>query len=220
MLTPTVFETTFETDGSLQFTAGQFASVVIPGAGPKGRDLRRAYSIASAPEIRPIELCIKIVEDGPGTQYLYRLRDGDSLKIIAPYGDFVYEPKPGRQACFIATGTGIAPFRSMIMSKLFQDNPPTRAYCLLGVRTESELLYPEIANIPNVEFINAVSQPSPSWTGFRGRVTDYIRQLNDFAWLDTEYYLCGHGGMIQEIKAFLTEKGVHKDSMHQEIYYK
>src|SRR3954452_25092690 len=103
MLTPTVFETTFETDKPLQFAAGQFASIVIPGAGPKGRDLRRAYSIASAPEGRPIELCVKIVEEGPGTQYLYRLREGDAFRAIAPYGDFVYEPHSGRHACFIAT---------------------------------------------------------------------------------------------------------------------
>src|SRR3954452_11905707 len=84
MLTPTVFETTFETDQPLQFKAGQFASVIIPGAGPKGRDLRRAYSIASAPELKPIELCVKIVEEGPGTQYLYKLRPGDKFKVVAP----------------------------------------------------------------------------------------------------------------------------------------
>src|SRR4051794_37022369 len=100
MLTPTVFETTFETDPPFNFVAGQFVSVVIPGAGPKGRDLRRAYSIASSPELRPIELCVKIVEDGPGTQYLYRLKPGDTFRAMAPYGDFVYKPKQNRKACF------------------------------------------------------------------------------------------------------------------------
>jgi NAD(P)H-flavin reductase len=222
MLTPTVFESTFETDQPLTFGAGQFASVVIPGAGPKGRDLRRAYSIASAPETRPVELCVKIVEEGPGTQYLYKLRPGDTLKIIAPYGDFVYKPKPNWNACFIATGTGIAPFRSMLLSQLFRDHPPLKAYCLLGVRTEDELLYEDnFKMIQNLEFISAVSQGTPAWKGFRGRVTDYVRNLDEtFPWLSTDYYLCGHGGMIQEIKTFLIEKGVTKDAIHQEIYYK
>jgi len=222
MLTPTVFETTFETDPSLSFAAGQFASVIIPGAGPKGRDLRRAYSIASCPETYPVELCIKIVEDGPGTQYLYKLRPGDTFRVMAPYGDFVYEPKSDRHACFISTGTGIAPFRSMVTSKHYQASPPIHAYCLLGVRTEDELLYDDtFENLPGLKFVRAVSQPSNTWKGFKGRVTDYLRTLrDDFPWRNTEYYLCGNGGMINEVKAFLAEKGVEKDSMHQEIYYK
>ncbi len=222
MLTPTVFETVLETNQPLEFRAGQFASVIIPGAGPKGRDLRRAYSIASAPESTLIEFCVKIVEEGPGTQYLYRLRPGDPIRILAPYGDFVYKPKVKRGACFIATGTGIAPFRSIFMSKQFQEAPPQKSYCLLGVRTENELLYRDtFGNSPHIEFVEAVSQASNQWMGFRGRVTDYIRNMTtDFPWLETEYYLCGHGGMIQEVKAFLLEKGVAKDSVHQEIYYK
>src|SRR4051794_30277073 len=113
MLTPTVFETTFEADKALNFTAGQFVSVIIPGAGPRGRDLRRAYSIASPPGSPLIELCVKLVEGGPGTNYLYKLRPGDHFRVVAPYGDFVYESKPNRNACFISTGTGIAPFRSI-----------------------------------------------------------------------------------------------------------
>ena len=222
MLTPTVFELSFDMDHPLQFLAGQFASIIIPGAGPNGRDLRRAYSIASAPEVRPVELCIKVVEEGPGTQYLYRLRAGDPFRMFASYGDFVFRPKEGRNVCFIATGTGIAPFRSMLMSDYFQKNLPPQTYCFTGVRTEEELLYPELAQqFPDISFLDALSQPSGAWKGYRGRVTDYLRTLGpEFPWLNTEYYLCGHGGMIAEIKGLLWEKGVTKDSIHQEIYYK
>ncbi len=222
MMTPTVFEIGFTTDQPLEFVSGQFASVVIPGAGPKGRDLRRAYSIASSPEMRPIELCVKLVEEGPGTNYLYGLRQGDSFRIVAPYGDFLYQPKVGRNALFIATGTGIAPFRSMILSQQFKDCPPLQSHCLLGVRGEDEMLYERaFENVPNVQFVPAISQSTESWRGFRGRVTQYLLSLSsDFPWLETEYYLCGHGGMIQEVKAFLSDKKVGKDSIHQEIYYK
>jgi NAD(P)H-flavin reductase len=221
MLTPTVFETCFETDKDLSFAAGQFASIVIPGAGPKGRDLRRAYSIASAPESRPIELCVKIVEDGPGTQYLYRLRPGDKFRAYAPYGDFTYEPKPGSHACFIATGTGLAPFRSIVLSKQYQETPPVTAQCLLGVRTEDELIYQEtFSQIHGLQFLEAVTQPKDSWKGFKGRVTDYLRSFgSEYPWLQTEYYLCGNGAMIAEVKALLLEKGVDKDSIHHEKYY-
>ena len=221
-LTPTVFETTFETDQPLEFKAGQFISIIIPGAGPGGKDLRRAYSIASAPQVHPLELCIKIVEDGPGTQFLVKLRPGDTFRALAPYGDFVYKPKPGKNVCFVSTGTGIAPFRSMVMSDHFSAHLPSKTTCLLGVRKEEELLYVDIfQNSPGVHFVPAVSQPGPDWKGYKGRVTDYLRGLgNDFAWAETDFYLCGNGAMITEIKALLNEKGVQKDSIHQEIYYR
>jgi len=228
MLTPTVFELAFDAapagDPAKQlpfaFEAGQFVSVVVPGAGPKGRDLRRAYSIASAPEVRPIELCVKLVEEGPGTNYLNSLKPGATFRGFAPYGDFTYEPKAGRHACFISTGTGIAPFRSMVLSDAYRATPPASAICLLGVRTENELLYvPEFEEL-KLKWVPTVSQPQGDWKGFKGRVTDYMRSLGrDFPWLETDYYLCGNGAMIAEIKALLTEKGVQKESIHQEKYY-
>lgn len=222
MLTPTVFELAFEPSQPVEFKAGQFISIVIPGAGPNGRDLRRAYSIASAPEVRPVELCVKLVDGGPGTQYLYSLREGTQFKGFAPYGDFLFEPKPGRHACFISTGTGIAPFRSMILSKEFKTNPPVSAMAMLGVREESELLYDEeLSAVAGVKWVTAVSRPSAAWRGFKGRVTDYLRSLGeDYPWRETEYYLCGGGAMIDEVKQILADHGVEKESIHQEVYYK
>jgi CDP-4-dehydro-6-deoxyglucose reductase len=227
MLTPTVFEILFQTDQPVDFKAGQFISIIIPGAGPNGRDLRRAYSIASAPEKRPIELCVKLVEGGPGTNYLYRLRPGDKFRGVAPYGDFVFEPKPGRHACLISTGTGIAPFRSMVHSEEFANALPASVMCLLGVRGDEELLYCkelEEKTWPNkkLKWVTTVSgKTSESYQGFKGRVTDYLRSLGkDYPWLETDYYLCGAGAMIDEVKKILAEQGVQKDSIHQEIYYK
>jgi NAD(P)H-flavin reductase len=221
MLTPTVYELCFDTDPGVHFEAGQFVSVVVPGAGPKGRDLRRAYSIASAPQIRPIELCIKLVEEGPGSTYLGKLREGAEFRGFAPYGDFTYEPKAGCHALFIATGTGIAPFRSMVFSEPYKAQPPASAICLLGVRTEDELLYlSDFENLPGVRWVPTVSQPQGAWTDFKGRVTDYLRTIGpEYPWLQTDYYLCGNGAMITEVKALLAEKGVLKDSIHQEKYY-
>lgn len=220
-ISPTVFEVKFDTEPPLEFVAGQFISIVIPGAGPNGRDLRRAYSIASPPEARPIELCVKEVEGGPGTRYLSNLREGDRFRGFAPYGDFVYEPQTGRQAMFIATGTGIAPVRAMVESAAYQKQPPTRSICLLGVRTEDEVLYEkEFSKIDGLEWIPVVSRPTGQWKGFHGRVTDYLRKLPpEFDWSKTEFYLCGNGQMIAEVKLILTEKGVEKDSIHFEKYY-
>jgi ferredoxin-NADP reductase len=60
-----------------------------------------------------------------------------------------------------------------------------------------------------------------TYPGFRGRVTDWFRaQGDEFPWLETEYYLCGGGSMIDEVKQILAAKGVFKESIHQEVYYK
>jgi NAD(P)H-flavin reductase len=228
MLTSTVFQLGFKTNQPISFQAGQFISVIIPGAGPKGRDLRRAYSIASAPENESIELCIKLVEGGPGTQYLFQLRPNDSFKAIGPYGDFTYQTPKTKQVCFIATGTGIAPFRSMVHSQAYRSHPPLQTLGLLGVRTEDELLYrEEFQSISGLKWVEAVSQPSAQWRGFKGRVTDYLRSLgsnslassDSWDWINTEFYLCGNGSMITEVKAFLAEKNVPKEAIHLEKYY-
>jgi len=226
-LSSSVFEVHFKPrpakDGSpaFQFEAGQFISIIVPGAGPNGRDLRRAYSIASSPENSTVTLCVKFVEGGPGTNYLYRLRPGDVFRGFAPYGDFTYEPKEGRRVCFIATGTGIAPFRSMLLSDLYKNSRPVSTWLLMGVRTEDELVYQdELSAQSGVTWVSAVSQPTSQYSDFKGRVTDWLRsQESAFPWSETEFYLCGNGAMITEVKAILADRGVPKESIHQEKYY-
>lgn len=223
MLTRTVFELQLEANDELDFEAGQFISLVVPGAGPKGKDARRAYSIASPPKTRPIELCIKYVEDGAATRYLSNLKPGDELTAYAPYGRFIYRTTPDRNVCFIATGTGVAPFRAMVASERYQQHPPRLAHCLYGARHDTEILYEEeLAHTPGVKWIPMISRPSETWTGRQGRVTEYLKEHpEEFDWANTDFYLCGNGAMIQEVKQFLKEeKGVEKRAIMQEVYYK
>lgn len=230
-LTHDVFELKVERPADGSFRAGQYISIVIPGAGPGGRNLRRAYSIASPPEWSEIELCVKHVEGGPGTTYLNRLRPGDEFHGQFPFGDFCLEHDQSLPAMFIGTGTGLAPLRAMVLSKEWTSKASVAF--LLGVRHERDIIYPELfaemsgpdstARLPeplrgsNVRI--ALSRPSESWRGFRGRVTDYIRQLEwDFA--RSHYYLCGSGAMLTEVKEWLAaEKGVTKEQIHTEKYY-
>jgi ferredoxin-NADP reductase len=227
-LTPDVIEFLFRPEPEFSFQPGQFISILVPGRGPGGRDLRRAYSIASAPELRQdgrtvFELCVKLVEGGPGTQYLNGLEIGQSLTGMTPFGDFVYKPKAGRHALFIATGTGIAPFRAMALSRVFRDHPPASTRLLFGARHEGDLLYTDELKkvLGGGNYIQALSRAAGEWQGFRGRVTDWLRQSEaTLAWRETEFYLCGNGAMIDEVKQILVGHGVEKPFIHQEVYYK
>ncbi len=225
-LTHDVVELHFESTPAFHFEPGQFVSIVIPGAGPGGRDLRRAYSIASHPEKNVFELCVKLVDGGPGTTYLNALNIGDSFKGIAPYGDFIYKVRPGKSAIFVSTGTGIAPFRSMVFSKIYKENKPAFTKLVFGARDTTDLLYTEELHAqlqPDLlgQFVQVLSRPTSEWGGFNGRVTDWLRaHTTQIIWQETEFYLCGNGAMIDEVKQILSLHGVEKTSIHQEIYYK
>jgi ferredoxin-NADP reductase len=222
-VTPTVFHLTFKTDPDFEFKPGQFISVLIPGAGPQGRDLRRAYSIAASPEERPLHICVRLVAQGPGTNYLAKLKAGDTFKAQAPFGEFVYKTKPERRVCWIATGTGISPFRSMAMSRLFRESSPVSTLCLFGSTDETELLYHDLfSGFDHLEWKVCLSRPTPAWKGYKGRVTHYLESLGDaFPWMETDFYLCGNGAMIEETKKFLMQgKGVPKEAVFQEVYYR
>ncbi len=228
-----VFELTFACPQT-PFKAGQFISIIIPGAGPNGRDLRRAYSIASPPQMpNAFELSIKLVEGGPGTNYLNKLVVGDEIRGQFPMGDFVLAHPETAPALFIGTGTGIAPHRSMVLSPEHNWGKAPIGF-LLGVRAEEDILYPELfgadrpaalRNQPHVKICVSRPKDPGQWAtnkdGFTGRVTDYLRKMDDWAWTDGHYYLCGSGAMIQEVIDWLTTtKGVDKTHIHKEAYFK
>ena len=205
-LTADVIEMQLESSSPFLFAPGQFISALIPGKGPGGRDLRRAYSIASSPELMPsknlFELCVKVIEDGPGANYLNRLNVGESFQGTVPFGDFVYKTKSDQHVVFIATGTGIAPFRSMLFSQKYAENKPLTTILLFGGRDTTDLLYAdEFKPILSSDYVPALSRPTAEWPGFKGRVTDWLRQNGDtLDWKHTEFYLCGNGAMIDEVK--------------------
>lgn len=224
LLTPTVMKIRFEPNKNFDFLPGQFLSIYAPHHDGKSKDGRRAYSFANSPEMAKkngYELCIKLKEDGWGTRYLASLRSGDIFRATAPYGDFIYEPQDDPDpVCFIATSTGIAPFRSMVQSKAFQNHPPEKTLLLFGAR-EGEILYQgefEKLGVEVIYCITRADQSSP-WT-FQGRVTDYLKSLpNSWNWHQTQFYLCGNSEMIQEATQIIQGgHGVKSSSIHKESF--
>ena len=108
-LTPDVHHFEFEVPGIEQFafTPGQFISVVDHD---NGKETMRAYSIASPRSGNRFALCLNRVPDGIEAPWLFDLKRGDEVDVREPLGCFTLR-HPGRRAVFVATGTGIAPFR-------------------------------------------------------------------------------------------------------------
>jgi ferredoxin-NADP reductase len=211
----------FEPHKKFTYDPGQFLSLIIPVMGGKGRPHRRAYSFSSPIGESSYELCVKYVPEGPGSEYWNSLQVGDTFKATSPYGDFVYEPKPGRSVCMISTGTGVGPFRAMTMANVFQD-ACENILSVFGARTEDEIIYPGFFQKNGITEINALTRPPENWQGFTGRVTDFLRALPpDWQWHSTDFYLCGNGSMVDEVRKILRDgKGVAEKAIHQEVYFK
>lgn len=216
-LTHDVFELTLQTAEPITFLAGQFITIKIDDKIPP---CFRAYSICSPPtNTNQFTLCVKYVPEGRGSSWLKEAKFGDPINFIGPNGYFTHQ-KNGRPLLFIATGTGIAPFYSII-TELLTNNFDQPITLLFGVRHENDLFYLDhfenlATNHPNFTFITTLSQPSENWQGTRGRVTEPLKSLQiDPA---TDIYICGLTPMIDSVREILTEKNLPETQIHFEKY--
>jgi NAD(P)H-flavin reductase len=201
------------------FAAGQFVSFEVDRPGFPV-PATRPYSIASPPEHRrSIQLVLNRVPGGPGSSYLFGLREGDDTLFKGPVGSFTLRDS-ARDVLFVVTGTGIAPIRSMLWS-LALGRSTRRITLFWGLRSERDLYYQEelafLQNrLPNFSFTTTLSQPTTSWRGSAGRVVPLVAAtVTDVSSL--EVYLCGNGGMIRDVRDVIRQKGLCP--IYTEQYY-
>lgn len=206
------------------FHAGQFTMLDLPIA---SKVSTRAYSIASAPgDGNEIELVIVFKERGLGTAYLFKeIRVGSGIRVSEPLGKFTLNgPESfGHPLLFVCTGTGIAPFRSMILDLLARSVPFRHMVLVYGCRTPQDILYhkemTELAlKTPGFRFIPVLSRSEQdSWKGEKGYVHEvYLKLLDQNP--DSVIYLCGWKLMVQEARMRLAERGIPKERIRFELY--
>lgn len=202
----------------LEFSPGQFVSIHLL---KEGKEIRKPYSIASSPlDPTLLELCIKRVENGFVSNTLFSFSPGISLPIDGPDGVFVLRKPFDSVLFFIATGTGIAPIRSML-HWLFHEGYSREAYLIFGVRNENEILYEQEFRFleeryPNFHFIPTVSRPI-HWKGERGYVQEKLDSLIGNP-SGKEVYLCGLSPMVNAVREKLKSIGFDRKQIHYEKY--
>lgn len=187
------------------FTAGQHVILGI-----KNENNAREYSVYSGENDNYFEVLIKEVLEGDVSLRLKKLKPGSQLQMDGPLGFFTIEPKDvqSQKVVLIATGSGIAPFRSFIRSY------PELDYKLLhGVRFAEEA-YDRAEYAPERHVLCTSRDNSGD---YHGRITDYLRE-NDCD-LDSHYYLCGNVKMIHEAFDLLSAKGIADENIHAEVYF-
>ena len=188
-----------------KFEAGQHISLSIMGDYQS-----REYSIYSAEEGNNLEVLVKEVEGGYFSPKLKHLKIGDMVEVHGPFGKFGIDTKrkDTHKHVFIASGTGIAPFHSMVKSY------PDLDYQLIhGVRHTNEAY--EIDDYQRERFVLCTSRDEDG--DFKGRVTAYLEQTNFEA--NTSFYLCGNSDMIFDAMEILKEKGFDRDNVNVEVYF-
>ena len=201
----------------LEFVPGQFTSFTDM---IEGKEITRAYSLASAPSgTNRFELCLNRVEPGHLSPRLFDMKAGDRIEMRQPLGTFVLR-QPPRDSILVATGTGIAPFRSILQAHLKAGSP---AFTLLfGVRYESHLLYrdefEEMAQRnPNFRFWPTLTRPDASWKGRQGRVQAHLAEAIGER-RDVDFYLCGLKEMVDNVRSVLKSQGFDRKQIFYERY--
>ena len=217
-LTPDVRHFEFEiADGSaFPFTPGQFVSVKEQVA---GKEVTRAYSIASPPNGNRFALCLNRVPEGLVSPRLFALTPGEHVEVNQPLGYFTLR-QPERPAVFIATGTGIAPFRSILLNALTQSAPIT---LLFGARHPHGVLYRnEFEELtqrhPHFRFIPTITRPDDTWAGAVGRVQAHLDAALAYHEITPDVYICGMKEMVDDVRALLKQKGFERKQIIYEKY--
>lgn len=206
------------------FKPGQFVTLDLPIHEKKNKRWR-SYSIASAPDgTNTFELIIVYLPDGLGTTYLFNdIKVGDEILLRGPQGVFTLPNTIENNLYFICTGTGIAPFRSMIQHIKNQNIPFKKAFLFFGCRYKKDRLYfDELTNLQNeltgFNFITVYSREDESNeinTGYVHKFyEEYLLKNNE----PSQFYLCGWKKMVDEAKKRITDLGFDKKSIHLELY--
>ncbi|HTK86564.1 MAG TPA: FAD-binding oxidoreductase [Nitrospiraceae bacterium] len=203
----------------IQFKAGQFISFDLTPPGGE-RLMIRPYSIASPPsESDRITLVFNRVPGGRGSTYLFNLKEGDAVAFEGPQGSF-YLRERMRNVLFVATGTGIAPIRSMLLD-LVNNGYAGTATLYWGLRSQRDVYYQQefealAARDPHVSFAIALSRPEAGWQAYAGRVTGLVdARVTSVKNLDV--FLCGNHAMIRDVTQIIQAKGLCP--IYREIYY-
>lgn len=203
------------------FVPGQFVTLDLP-IHEKPNKRWRSYSIASWPDgTNVFELVIVLDERGAGTPYLFEnVQVGTELTFRGAQGVFTLKEPLVNEIFMICTGTGIAPFRSMVNHIKKHQIQHNGIHLIFGCRTKDTLLYYNEMmqlqkELPGFHYHPILSREE--WEGKTGYVHIVYEELCKEQ-KPANFFLCGWKGMIDEAKKKIVELGYDRKSIHQEIY--
>lgn len=198
-LTPTAKGVFIELDEELEFQAGKYINLHLPGV-----EHPRAFSLANPPsERRQLELNVRHVPGGEATTYIHeRLHEGERVRLSGPYGRFFIRKSAPEDVLVLAGGTGLSSCKSMILDLL--ESGDTRPVTLVyGARNRAELYYHDLfrelaSDYPRFTYVPALSEAGAGdgWDGATGFVHAVAAEHFGAQFAGHKAYLCGPPRMI------------------------
>jgi ring-1,2-phenylacetyl-CoA epoxidase subunit PaaE len=221
------FDVPNELRDAFKFKAGQYVNL---RAFVDGEELRRSYSLCSAPQSGEWRVAVKRVEGGAFSEFANtKLKPGDSIDVMPPDGKFVFEPdrEAKRNVIAIAAGSGITPILS-IVTTLLEHEPQASVTLIYGNRRVRDIIFKETIEdlrdrfLERFQLVHVLSQEPQESPLSNGRVDKnklfaIVNKNNDIArW--NRAYVCGPGGIIEEIVTALKECGLDEAHIHRELF--
>lgn len=209
------------------YRAGQYVTL---RAEVGDRELRRSYSLCSAPHENELRIAIKRVDGGMFSQWAHMLlRAGDSMDVLPPDGHFVYEPQPdrARHILLLASGSGITPVFSILKTALHSE-PLSHVTLVFGNRRVKDIIFREqiedlrdlhLGRFQLIHTLSGEVQEAPIANGrIDGeKLATMMSALIDPRSID-ETYICGPGAMIEAAASACLAAGVPAERIHKELF--
>nr|WP_311530454.1 benzoate 1,2-dioxygenase electron transfer component BenC [uncultured Ralstonia sp.] len=196
------------------FLPGQYVNIGVPGSGQ-----HRSYSFSSAPGESKVSFLIKKIPGGVMSHWLEDARPGDKLDLQGPLGSF-YLRDVQRPLLFLAGGTGLAPFLSML-EVLARSNSQQKVHLIYGVTRDLDLVQVDAieayaARLPNFSYATVVADAASNHPR-KGWVTQHI-PANALNGGDVDVYLCGPPPMVDAVRKYFDDEGVKPNSFLYEKF--
>ncbi len=221
-LTPTIKGIWLKLDRTIDFQAGQYVQIIMPGV-----EGGRPFSIANAPEeiarTGELEINVRIVEGGAGTAYLHnQLKVGDKLRVSGPYGRFFVRSSEKEPIIFMAGGSGLSSPRSMILDLLAQGSQQ-EITLIYGQRNLAELYYDAefkalAQQHKNFHYVPALSEDATGFDGLKGFVHDAAKEHFNGDFSGHKAYLCGPPVMIEACLSTLMQGRLYERDIYVEKF--
>jgi len=203
---------------AFEFEPGQFVELEIPDL-----ELMRAYSLANISNWEGrLEFLIRLQPQGKFSKFLQETAVGQHVLVHAPSGAFVINKQSSNPRCFIAGGTGLAPFLSILsrMAEWAEDHP---THLFLGVNNEAEILCQDELtalqqSLPQLTVEICVWKPENNWQGFIGTPVDAFKAYLEKSGAEVDVYLCGPPILVESSITAALDAGINKEHIYSEKF--
>lgn len=196
----------------------------------QGQEIRRSYSISSAPHEGMIQVGVKKINGGLFSTYIHdELNEGDVLEAMSPQGNFcvTLDAPRAKNYVFFASGSGITPVISMIKSILNIEKQSSISL-FYGNKTKASIMFKkeldllQEVNGIRLKVYHILSQESGEESLLQGRITESLCTQWPNNWLNTklvdDFFICGPFEMLTNIQEYLKKQGVDKHKIHFELF--